>query len=126
MIRETANSTNLTQACIPAPLWFCYLTTLMHVATSAATIKYSYISYIIYAIYVTALRVYLLLQIYKPENYKQLQTNTRLLAAALHAAHEQIVISADMEMTLAVFRGMEVLSRVRELLDKQVEDRLVG
>ena len=61
-----------------------------------------------------------LLQICTPDICKQLQSDTGLLAATLQAAEAQIESSGDIEMILAVSRGMEVLSRVRELLAKGV------
>ena len=61
----------------------------------------------------------MLLQICTHKTCKQLQANTGLLITALQAAKAHIEVSADMELVLAVFRGLEVLSRVQELLDRQ-------
>lgn len=107
ILREIANNSNITQVCISALLCgFCNLKTPMHVAVPAATPKSDH----------TAMSM--LLQICTPEISKQLQINTGLLAVALQA-QMQIETSADVEMILAVSRGMEVLSRIRELLAKQ-------
>lgn len=59
----------------------------------------------------------MLLQICTPNICKQLQANVGLLTKALQAANAHIEVSADIEMVLAVSRGLEVLSRVQELLD---------
>lgn len=61
----------------------------------------------------------MLLQICTPKIRKQLQANMGPLTIALQAANAQIEVLADIEMVLAVSRGLEVLSRVQELLDGQ-------
>lgn len=61
----------------------------------------------------------MLLQIYNPNICKQLQASFDLLTAALQAAKAQIELAADVETVLAVSRGLEVLSRLQELLDQQ-------
>lgn len=58
-------------------------------------------------------------QICTPNICKQLQGSLDLLTAALQAAKAQTELAADVEMVLAVSRGLEVLSRVQELLEKQ-------
>ena len=60
----------------------------------------------------------MLLQICTPNICKQLQASLDLLTAALQAAKAQIELAADVETVLAVSRGLEVLSRVQELLDQ--------
>lgn len=60
----------------------------------------------------------MLLQICTPSICRQLQASLDLLTIALQAAKAQIEL-ADMETVLAVSRGLEVLSRMQELLDQQ-------
>lgn len=64
---------------------------------------------------------FMLLQICTSQIYKQLQANMGLLTVALQAAKAQLEVpnSADIDMVLAVSRGLEVLSRVQELLNEQ-------
>ena len=61
----------------------------------------------------------MLLQIYNPKTCKQLKANISLLNTALQAAKAHIEVLADIELVLAVSRGLEVLGRVQELLDRQ-------
>ena len=66
----------------------------------------------------TSLHV-MLLQIHTPTTCKQLGANISLLNTALHAAKAHVDVLADIELVLAVSRGLEVLGRVQELLDRQ-------
>ena len=52
----------------------------------------------------------MLLQICTPKICKRLQVNMGLLTTALQAAKARIEVSADIDMVLAVSRGLEVLS----------------
>ena len=60
-----------------------------------------------------------MLQVYTSGNIKQLDDSASMLTQALQEARTQIELSDDVEMLLAVSRGLEVLSCLFELLDKQ-------
>lgn len=112
ILRETASNSNITQVCISALVYDSATQDLDACRCTCCTKQVRSYSY-------DTSSVSMLLQICTPDIYKQLQINTGLLAVALQAAQAQIEGSADVEMILAVSRGMEVLSRVRELLAKQ-------
>ena len=59
-----------------------------------------------------------LLQVCSEASIKQLSENVGLLTTALQVAGAQLSHAADLELYLGLSRGLEVLSRMSELLDK--------
>lgn len=107
LIREKANSTSLTQVYTSAPV--CLVAKFGDLAITAESTLLKCAS--------SASLHVMVLQICTPNICKQLRVNMGLLTVELQAAKEQTVNSANVEMVLAVSRGLEVLSRVCELLD---------
>ena len=58
-----------------------------------------------------------MLQICSSQVIKQLQVNVGLLSLSLQETRARMEPAANIELVLALSRGMEVLSRMSELLD---------
>lgn len=61
-----------------------------------------------------------MLQVCSSQVIKQLQVNVGLLTKSLQVGEAQVELAANIELVLALSRGLEVLSRMSELLDKQI------